>query len=55
MTVTALPIDRLYAVCTELARNGWYVDPIDITAPDHVTNARLIIEERRLRAMSERP
>jgi hypothetical protein len=51
---TAPLIDQLFAVCTELARNGWHVDPIDITAPDHVTNARLLIEERRLRAMGER-
>lgn len=47
--------DKLEAITAELARNGWPVDPIDYGAPDAVLAARLTHEERRLRAMSERP
>lgn len=47
--------DRLECVAAELRRNGWPVDPIDYTAPDVVLNARMLVEERRLRAMGERP
>lgn len=47
--------DRLTAVCAELTREGWPVDPVDPAAPESVLTARLLIEERRLRAMGERP
>lgn len=54
MTENALA-DKLEAIAAELARNGWPVDPIDRDAPDAVLAARLAHEERRLRAMGERP
>lgn len=47
--------DRLSAVCAELERNGWPVDPIPDDAPDTVLLSRLLQEERRLRVMAEAP
>jgi len=47
---------RLATVVAELERNGWPVGPLPTDdAPDSVVLARVLIEEKRLRAMAERP